>query len=255
MCAFVAALPGIAPASVIAITTGDEAFSFGLSGLRFSYAIDRPVEVDGLEVSLGDPCGSDVGGRVTIEAPLRHLSVARGPRGIPHSRYQYGPGTVSVSGRWTQPDCTDGVGTFAGRLDRLTIELCEQALAEEGACRDVFGDSRGELTARLGRGLFDTAFAGALGIEGHTGSGSFWMPIDGVSGGPSSPWRLAGAETGNGHLTLITAPVPEAGLPLLGAVACAAALWRQRAHQRQRATHAHGTSGTIVGRGGRNHAA
>ena len=58
--------------------------------------------------------GAPIDGTISVQAALHDLRVWD-LNGVPHGRYRYGPGTVSVSGHWTQPDGWYGRGESSAR--------------------------------------------------------------------------------------------------------------------------------------------
>ena len=205
-------------ASTIALTlidsgSGEVGFSFGLN--RFEMSAEFPdLFFDG---NLFEPF---LDGTIDIvSGPLSTLQIID-PE---HSRYVYGPGTVTIAAQWTNLKGLQVNGTFVATLLDLMVDVCE-------GCDSVFpGASYGDVVATLADGRFDRKLAHLLRVERRGAGGAFFFGPDGIDGDPASFDRIGGSHTGEASLELFAAaaPVPEPSLLILSLSASGLALARR----------------------------
>jgi hypothetical protein len=162
--------------------------------------------VDGVNLTFYPGISGDA---VFTSGPLLDLSVTTDSSGNPQrSLYHYGPDELSVTGR------SGGlqIGAFVAPILDLTINV----FAENNGC-PLFEVrcGRASLTALLGPGLFDPAFAQTLGVLGPSINGSLIAGIDRIDGTPSSVIRFGGASSAWG--LDVNVPEPPANALLLAA--------------------------------------
>ena len=198
-------------------------------------------EFDASSFRMSAPFRADLGGEFVsgsvelISGPLLDLQVSGGDP--LETLYTYGTGQVSITANWTcggeRWPCDIGLpdhGTFTGALQGLTVSLCE-------GCSVTYPGARGDVNASLGSGQFSTSFALLIGVSETSSGGEFFMPVDGVTGEPSSTGlRLGGSSSGLAHLEVEAdvLVVPEPGLTALTAASVASLLVRRRRARRNR---------------------
>jgi hypothetical protein len=196
---------------------------FGLSPATED-GVFRETFVDHVQYQTGTaPFEADIAGEIDfITGPLLDLSVVTDAFGNPLSSvYHYGPGELSIAAHWLVPGGVQTV-TFLAPLLGLTIDV----RTESGQCQFGTPCADALASAVLGPGLFDPAFAQALGILGPSIGGSFAGHVDRIDGTPSSVRRFGGAASP--WEVDVNVPEPTVNALLLSG---AAALWIRRRHR------------------------
>lgn len=192
-------------------------------GLNSASVADQSSFVfkDGIALNP-NPNGTDIIVDLNVTSgPLLDLSVTTDSFGMPvRSRYEYGPGEVTVTGHWRSA-AGDMTGTFVAPIGDLTINVREDQCTTGpggGLCNNT-----GMAMALLGPGVFNETFQDLFGIGGTSVDGVLGSAaIDRITGTPSSNERLGGAEGSWG----VTVNVPEPTVGALLLVAAGAVLRR-----------------------------
>jgi hypothetical protein len=174
--------------------------SFDATSLR----IDLPLQYR--------PIGPDASGNAVLEAgPLLGFEPIFIGGIHERTRYQYGPGQITLNLSWLTPGGTPLNGSFLG-----TVSGVEFVVYEEDAPPGI-GDEYPFFSAywTLGPGVFTPSLANYLGVSRHTAGGEFTTTVDEAEG------PAGGARTGylNGpELTIVAKVVPEPAVFALLAV-------------------------------------
>jgi hypothetical protein len=212
-------VPRNSAASLIDIAILEPTLEFGTSGARLLESTFRDIYLDGVwQPGPGD--GGFVGAVEFDSAPLLSLTVSDDGQGLVSSRYEFGPGTLTLTAFWNDKFGSPAQGSFVAPLLGLTIDLCEQQLSTSD-CGDVFGESGGDALADFGTGVFDESLASALRIGRSGDLSPFRSFIDGVTGDPSDRFRLGGSSAGQEEMQIdVELPEPSAlSLLLLSPIA------------------------------------
>jgi hypothetical protein len=141
--------------------------------------------------------------------------------------YSYGPGTLTFSLTLEDADLNLVSGTFTAVTLPFHFTVCE-------GCDTLFGDSNADdFEIEFGSGVFDAAFAHAMGFPRTGHSGVIDFGLEDIDGGPASNVRTGFDHRGAFPLRLDVAEVPEPSL-LVALSLGAAAIFGRRGIARAR---------------------
>ena len=120
----------------------------------------------------------------------------------------FGPGTFTLTANWVDQFFNPVQGHYVAPLLSLVIDIrCEQDLSALD-CGDVWGESHGDAFVSIGPGLFDDSLASILHLKKPGGAFQFEIALDGITGNPSTAFRLSGSAGGSERIA-IPVEVPE----------------------------------------------